>query len=67
MPSSGMLLLVALVRTDVAEELRASIMRVTRIVDGILYNFFITYNSLSWMLQMLRISGHLDLVHGPVC
>jgi hypothetical protein len=31
MPSSGMLRRVALVRTDVSEELRASIIRVTRI------------------------------------
>jgi hypothetical protein len=31
MPSSGMLLRVALVRTDVSEELSASIIRVTRI------------------------------------
>jgi hypothetical protein len=31
MPSSGMLSRVALVRTDVSEELSASIMRVTRI------------------------------------
>jgi hypothetical protein len=33
MASSGMLRLVALVRTDVSEELNASIIRVTRIGD----------------------------------
>jgi hypothetical protein len=33
MPSSGMLRRVALVRTDISEELSASIIRVTRICD----------------------------------
>jgi hypothetical protein len=33
MPSSGMLLSIALVRTDVSKELIASIIRVTKIVE----------------------------------
>jgi hypothetical protein len=42
MPSSGMLRRVALVRTDVSEELRASFIRVTRI--GELGNLAVTSN-----------------------
>jgi hypothetical protein len=56
MPSSGMLRRVALVRTDVSEELSASIIRVTRIGElGTTQQHLLFLRSLHWLLVTANV------------
>jgi hypothetical protein len=65
MPSSGMLRRVALVRTDVSEELSASIIRVTRI--GELRTLALTSNRRALVLILVFWTGTLSTQFVGTC